>query len=197
MITTNIIEKQGAEAMEQHLKLLDQRILEATAQGLQAGLLLVAGIAQREFLSGPRPARLGVVSGRLAGSLSPEVQVSANSVTGRITSSAPYAAFHEFGFHGTEQVRAYDRATHVFNARGRQIEPRRAYRDTKGQRQGWKETKLHAAQRRSRTATIGHVRAHQRRVNYDGRPFLMPAMEKGAPMVMEEIKKRIGEAQTR
>jgi hypothetical protein len=42
-----------------------ERVMEAAVTALQAGGLFVVATAQREYLQGPRPERLGEVTGRL------------------------------------------------------------------------------------------------------------------------------------
>jgi phage gpG-like protein len=139
------------------LKTLDARALEAAARGMRAGLRAVVRIAQVKYLSGPRPQKLGVVSGVLRGSLVSSVEVSGGKIVARFGSDVPYAAYHEHGFHGTIQVRTH--------------------RGNRGAKRG--------------LTTVEFTRAHQRKVNYAGRPFLRPALEEGEPIILEEIRKAL------
>lgn len=50
-----------------------------------------------KYLSGPRPEKLGRVTGRLASSIKFLIDEAADSVTIRFGSDVPYAAIHEFG----------------------------------------------------------------------------------------------------
>lgn len=54
----------------------------------------VISIAQRDYLRGPRPEKLGRVSGQLARSLSYRL---INDLEAEVGSNLPYAAIHEFG----------------------------------------------------------------------------------------------------
>lgn len=74
------------------------------SQALRASLFMVSRTAQRDYLSGPRPGRLGVVTNRLRGSLSegnPELilqmEEQAAIVRGRVGTNVEYAPAHEFG----------------------------------------------------------------------------------------------------
>jgi len=67
----------------------------------------------------------------------------------------PYAAFWEFGFHGQVPVRSHNRV--ITRAFGRSLEK----------------------------ATIARVRAHQRRIDKQGRPYLYPAYEKHKTRIVQ------------
>ena len=64
---------------------------------------------------------LNHITGHLQQSINHDVQQSGNSIVGRVysNSSVDYAASHEFGYHGTEEVREHIR--HVTQAFGRSI----------------------------------------------------------------------------
>lgn len=49
------------------------------------------------YLSGPRPEKLGVVTGRLRSSIKFRIDQNDNDISIRFGSSVPYAAIHEFG----------------------------------------------------------------------------------------------------
>lgn len=161
---------------------LDERVERGLARGLARGLQYASGIAQREFLSGPRPAKLGVRTGRLRNSISTEVIAGKQTLRGRIGSNVSYAAIHEFGFHGTVNVQAHQRVNRVFNQRtGKNVEPRRAIFDLQGNLLGYKESRVRALARAG-NQKLGFnavmVRAHKRRVDYNGRPYIAPALAK-------------------
>ena len=50
-----------------------------------------------KYLSGPRPEKLGVITGRLRSSIKFKVEQSDNVISIRFGSDVPYAAIHEFG----------------------------------------------------------------------------------------------------
>ena len=154
----------GGEAtlVLQDLQRLNQRTLEAAAIGLASGLRIVAQISQDEFLNGPRPQRLAMVTGRLRRSIAANARVQDGSVTGTLDTNVPYGAFHEGGFHGSIQVREHTR-----KSRGS------------------------GSAKQAGLVTVELVREHTREVDYDGRPFLAPALSKGAPIIFSEIQKAL------
>jgi phage gpG-like protein len=168
--------------------------LDAAAQtGLSRGLQSAVATSGTKYLTGPRPLRLGVKTGRLRGSLTFEILAGTDgSVTGRIGSNVKYAAFHEFGFHGVENVKAFTRVTGQFNAKGEPVDTRKPIIERGGNVLGFNKTrKQSAGAQKSGFVTFGHVRAHQRRVNYAGRPFLKPALLESIPIIEREINAAI------
>lgn len=149
--------------VRQALRNTDARMLPALGNGLSRGLQSAAAVAQHDYLHGPRPSRLDVVSTRLQGSLVTEIKTSGTSVVGRIGTNIKYAAYHEFGYHGIEQVKGFTRA------------------HTPGGK---------AAARKMRRGSVpfGFVRAHSRNVNYPGKPFLRPALEQTMSLINRELQ---------
>lgn len=52
----------------------------------------------KDYLSGPRPEKLGRVTGRLATSIRSKIEGSGNKVLMRLGTDVPYARVHELGF---------------------------------------------------------------------------------------------------
>lgn len=127
----------GAETLPSHVR-------SAAAIGMERGLLYTVGLVQREYLSGPRPTRLDIVTRRLRDSIATQVQNTGTGVIGRIGTNVVYAAYHEFGFHGVVNVKAHSRLGHA-------------------------------------------VKAHERHVDYAGKPFLRPGLRKAMPVVTQQI----------
>jgi hypothetical protein len=73
--------------------------------------------------------------------------------SGGVGTKIEYAAYHEFGFHGTQSVRAHTRAQAARGGAGR-----------KG----------------ASTGTVS-VRAHSRTVNYPGHPYARPSLGESQP----------------
>lgn len=169
----------------QSAKTLDERVEQALATGLARGLQYASGIAQKDYLSGPRPAKLDVRTSRLRNSISTEVIAGGKKLTGRIGSNVAYAAFHEFGFHGDIRVPAHHRVHRVWNAKtGKPMEIRRGIFDLGRNLIGFKESRGAALarleeQKRSRLgfATV-MVKSHKRQVDYAGRPYIAPALKR-------------------
>jgi phage gpG-like protein len=172
------------------MQTLERRMLDAAGTGLARGLLLTVAMVQREYLQGPRPEKLGVVTSRLLQSISSKVTVTDKTVTGRIGSNVRYAAFHEFGFHGTQSVSEHTRVVNRVRGPGKgQYGPLVVgQRFVKGGGSGGKAA---ARKQRSGFVTFETIRAHQRKVDYAGRPFVHPALVRMLPVILQEIQKEV------
>lgn len=188
------VRTKGFAIVLQSVKELDAKVLVAGRIGMEAGLLATVSVAQREYLSGPRPDKLDVRSTRLRNSISSSAKiVGTTNVIGRIGSNVKYAAFHEFGFHGKISVGAHTRVTQQLNALGFAIDTRRVLVDARGNRIGYKESRKRASDRQKNGSRVtAAVAAHQRTIKYDGRPFVHPAVEKSLPMILARIEEQIG-----
>lgn len=176
----------------QGLERFDEGTLSAAAVGLHRGLLGAVGIIQREFLSGPRPRRLDVRSTRLRNSITAKVETEGERVTGVVGTNVVYAARHEFGFSGTENVRAHTRVVRQLNEFAAEIDLRRVLRNRKKQFVGFRDSRKEAAAKQPRgLVLVQFVRAHKRKVNYKGRPFVRPGVLKAVPMILEEVRKEM------
>jgi hypothetical protein len=78
--------------------------------------------AKKDYLRGPRPNRLGVVTGRLWSSIAQSVERDGDQVTIQIGSNVAYARAWEMGFSGTVNVPAHTRL--IRKAFGKPITPR-------------------------------------------------------------------------
>jgi HK97 gp10 family phage protein len=87
-------------------------------------------------------------TGRLRRSITHRMDVTGNAITGIVGTNVSYAKFHEFGLHGSEHIKEHLRT--IKEAFGRPL---------KG-----------GAKRIT-------VRAHERKVDYAGHPFMRPALE--------------------
>lgn len=168
------------------LEKLDENVLAAAEKGLRKGLEFAKTISMREFLSGPRPKRLDVVTTRLRSSIATSVRRSGKGVIGRIGSNVKYARYHEFGLKGTVSVREHVRHTvdRNWDAGGRRI---KFIKDRQGFVIGEKRESVKQAQRRGVEFVRETVKAHKRRVNYEGRPFIKPALLKAQPLIKQAI----------
>ena len=157
---------------------------KAASDALGRGLELVRSLAQREYLSGPRPSRLGVVTTRLRNSISWRVtETRDGGIVGRIGTTVPYGRFHEFGYHGTQQVSGHTRVVALRTRKGNEFRGdtltrlRGEIRDGDGNLVGYKRgLKSVSSSRRVGLALIAYVRPHTRQVDYRGRPYLRPAL---------------------
>jgi phage gpG-like protein len=187
----------------QEIRNWDATLMQKAKVGFERALLVTVGVIQRKYLSGPRgPATLQNISGRLRNSIVSKVDMDstpgAEKIKGMIGSNVTYAAFHEFGFVGTERVRAHTRVIGQMVASARSgtgyeaIDNRREVRTRDGVLVGYKDTRKQAASRqRNGVVQVQYVKAHTRKVNYKGRPFVRPALRQAGPLILQEIGKEI------
>lgn len=174
------------------LRQLGPKAYVAAAKGLSRGLQIVAGIAQKSFLSGPRPLRLDVRTTRLRNSISTKVEKRGNDYVGRIGTNVVYGAFHEFGFSGVQQVKAHNRIVGRVSGTGQDMDGRRRWVDRAGRVIGMRDShKRMASIQKKGLVLIQQVKAHTRNVTYKGRPFVKPALEKGSNTIQAQIRKEI------
>lgn len=146
------IKKKNESLVIRSVEALPARISAAMATGLSRGLLYAAGVSQTQYLTGPRPTRLGVRTNRLRSSIATRVAVEGEKVRGAMGTNVVYGAFWEFGFHGLEGVRAHQRTV-----RGSAV----------------------------------MVKAHTRKIDQVGRPFIRPAIADALPQIISEINKEV------
>jgi len=184
----------------QGLRTLDANTLPAAAKGLRAGLQHAAGLAQRKYLSGPRPDVLDVVTTRLRGSVTSDVQIEGGTVRGFIGSNVSYAPYHEFGFQGNIKVRAHTRAVDNLNRVEKVRVDKKGKRssglyrfDREGKVIGYKTTLLKLAASRGQLGDVSleHRAEHERTVNYKGRPFVRPAVLESVNVIAAEVRKEL------
>lgn len=121
--------------------LRDGLVREAQAFGLDS-----VARAKKDYLSGPRPERLGVVTGRLRSSIASQVDQEGDNISVAVGTNVKYAPAHELGFEGTLNVPAHLRV--IKKAFGRPLE----------------------------NTVVASVSGHTRRVSLRARPFIRPAM---------------------
>jgi len=88
---------EGMKELQGKLDFAADHTRDEMQRGMKEATLLVAATAKRDYLSGPRPGRLGVVTGRLRSSLSTEVRGLGANVQGVVGSNVKYARIHELG----------------------------------------------------------------------------------------------------
>lgn len=110
----------GKEQVVARLDRMPGKIHDAVFKEITELCLMIENYVKTQKLSGQV---LNKISGRLQSSIHGDElpRDSGGTITGRIFSAAPmpYAAIHEFGFHGTETVREHIRTT-VF---GKKVSP--------------------------------------------------------------------------
>lgn len=183
MIAATITSK-NEQVVLTSLASLDERIMQAAHTGLASGLEEVVGIVRLEFLSGSPLRR---VTGRLQSGMTQSVTRAGAVLFGRVGNAVKYAAYHEFGFHGTVNVRAHSRVMDQVNAKGQSM-PATPGKVISGVLQTRKES---AKRQRGGFVMVQFVKAHSRKVNYAGKPFVRPALERHSPKIAENINKSV------
>ena len=173
-----IVKENGREAVVKNLSTTDDRVRTALGVGLARGLLIAVGVAQVSYLTGPRPEKLSTVTTRLRNSLTAEVSINNNLITGRIGTNVPYGARWEFGFHGVEHVKAHTRVTSLEISNG----------TVRIVHEGGSK-KMARKLKRNDIAGVTFVRAHDRKIDSAGKPFLQPAL--AATDIGGEINKEL------
>ena len=182
------------------LNTLDAATVQAAARGLVIGLQHAVGVAQRKYLSGPRPSVLDVVTTRLRGSITSSVEVNGTTARGVIGSNVTYAPFHEFGFQGNVRVREHTRAVDNLGKLAKVRVDKKGKRSSSYYRYakdgsviGYKTTlaKLAAAQGKATEVDYQTRAEHERKVNYKGRPFIRPAVLDSANVIAAEVRKQL------
>lgn len=168
------VQKKNFAVVLRGLDTLDARVLQGAEKGMAAGLEDTIGHIRRNKL-------LGQVLNRRTGQLIKSIErdtriVEGQGVVGRIGSNLPYAAVHEFGFAGTQQVRAHIRATGASFGR-----------------KGGAQYTGKAAARRLRTGSVAfqQVKAHARRVNFKERSFVRSAIRDKTQTIMDRVARDI------
>lgn len=194
------IKSRNISLVVKELDTAEQRVFSAAELGLRRGMLGTVGIIQRQFLSGPRPLKLDVRTTRLRNSITHRVENQGGRIVGTAGTNVSYAARHEFGFRGTENVRGHTRVVKqlqrdVGSGTGFvSVDNRRVLRDRNKNFIGFKESRKQAMSRmRTGIAIVQHVKPHTRRVNYKGRPFARPGVIQSTPLVLKEIVKSINQ----
>lgn len=178
------------------LRQLAPALRKPVEEGLHRGLQAVSTTSQQRYLSGPRPRVLDVVTTRLRNSVAIKTKDDGTNITGRIGSNVSYAAFHEFGFRGTVNVAGHTRVTSVRSVRGKYSPHdlrmlRGPIQDKAGAIVGYKRTLKSAVGRAKtiRNVGIAFVKPHTRRVNYAGRPFIRPAIERERQTIINQVER--------
>jgi phage gpG-like protein len=170
-------------------------------RAMRAGMEQIRSLAQKEYLTGPRPQRLGVVSGALRSRLAVEVKDDGQEIVGRIGSNLPYARRHEFGHRGIEQVKAHTRVVGITTPKGfalsqeKKLALRGAIREEGGKLVGFKRgLKTVARGLKGGSANVVFVKAHTRTANTPARPFLRPAIARCVPQLVRDIHQALARA---
>lgn len=136
----------------------------------------LVGYIQKNKLSGfPLRAR----SGRLRSSIHYVMNpISPFQITAQVGTNVEYAGYHEFGFHGSVQVRA-----HIREIKSRSTFSREQHVSRKTGRSYMAKVKA--------SQGIAFVKSHSRRVDYAGRPTLRPALEENRERIVQNLTRAV------
>lgn len=116
MITGYVI---GDAQVIARLKELPQKTQQSLTRAITKLAIELQSKVKQDKLSGQVLKRR---TGTLSRSINREITETANAVTGQVGTNVEYAAYHEYGFHGTQQIKEHLRT--IKQAFGRPIEPR-------------------------------------------------------------------------
>ena len=89
----------GYKEHQAHYKKIERKMQgkagDPLLQAVHQGALEVQRVAQTKYLTGPRPHRLGVISGRLRGDIKGRAKRHGNRVVGITGTNVSYGAIHE------------------------------------------------------------------------------------------------------
>lgn len=119
-----VIKAEGLSKLPAKLKRFRAGIIERVPVMLLLIGQEIAAIAKNDYLSGPRPGKLGVKSGQLRVSVGPGregniFRISNNTL--QFGTNLKYAAAHEYGFKGTVSVPGHSRGGHPVRSHSRKV----------------------------------------------------------------------------
>jgi len=82
---------------QERLNQAGRYMIPEMARAMQRGARLVQRWSQEHYLTGPRPDKLGVVTGRLRRSIATAVEVDGTRVTALVGTNVVYGRIHELG----------------------------------------------------------------------------------------------------
>jgi len=161
MNTAMEIEANGLTEVMIRLEEMPGAIRRSIAAAVYGQAVRVQKIVKEDKLQG---GVLNKRTGRLRDSIHIETDNTAGAVVARVGTDVEYAAYHEYGFSGTEQVREHLRT--ITEAFGRPLE----------------------------TPRDVLVRAHSRNVEYPAHSFLRSTLEEEAPTILAAFQAAVEQA---
>lgn len=160
LIGAEALEKIGKLAAGSKETLMQDLVGASTRFGFDA-----VEIAKKEYLTGPRPERLGVGTGRLRSSLSSKVERDGSVIKTSVGTNVIYAAIHEKG--GTVKPTVSDRMRKFAWAMFFKT------KDDKFKR-------------------LALTKKNRLTINIPARPFIQPSIEDAMPSFQENISRVLG-----
>ena len=100
----------GIERVEADFRSAPDRMKARLREAIHKQGVQLQGLVAGPYLHGPRPQRLGVVTGRLTRSINYRYTEAGDSLTGSVGTNVKYGAFWELGFMRNDDRKAHVRA---------------------------------------------------------------------------------------
>lgn len=163
---------QGFLSVATRIMAFKERLTDEISKKLLEFGIRAQATSKKDYLSGPRPDKLGVVTGRLRSSIALKFKKEENVSQIDLGSNVDYAPVHELGFTGTVSIRSFIR-----RIRSRDVKQKQFSFKNKS---GLKTVMI--------SKGTGTVRAHTRNVNIKARPFLMPAVKDHLGWLIDNLR---------
>jgi len=161
----------GDDKVNVKLGEMSDKIIGAVEKRMQRVVKRIEASVKSDKLSGQV---LHVKTGTLRRSVHSDVKNDGSQIVGTIGTNLIYAAYHEYGFSGTQNVKEHMRAI-----------KQAAIMHTKGARSG--TVNKSATAKQQGPAQMAKVRAHTRHVNYTAHSFLRSTLREQTQFVKDEI----------
>jgi phage gpG-like protein len=179
----------NAQEIANRLAVFPPAMLAGIARAMDKENELTVGHVGKNYLTGPRPEKLGVRTNRLRLSIRRSAAtIDGQRVTSDIGTNVEYAAIHEYGFTGEVAVKAH--ARRIF-ARGRSRSGKRTEIESETfiSKKGGIIRRVKTKIRYTRgTAT---VKAHRRPMKMPARPYLAPSVADRTENYSQSISRAI------
>lgn len=204
---------QGLQETQAALQQVSTLLMDEMDAAMRASLFQTTRIAQKSYLSGPRPGRLGVITNRLRGSLSEgkpgfimNVERNTFQITGTVGTNVEYATTHEPPDGRTETIIKSSRPggflavptafaktpagalKDIYNRPLRQIEGLFIARAKSGTLFAAIKSSATGRQRSSKFTPLFWL---LKSVKIPARPFLAPALKDATPWIQERFQKGV------
>jgi phage gpG-like protein len=167
----------GDDRVNVNLEAMTGKIITAVEKRMQRVVKKIEASVKTDKLSGQV---LHVRTGTLRRSIHSDVKSDGSQIVGTVGTNLIYAAYHEYGFNGTENVKEHMR----------QIK-QAAILHTKGARAG--TVNKAATAKQHGPAQMAKVRAHTRHVNYPAHSFLRTTLREQEQFAKNELSEGVKE----
>jgi len=87
----------GTEEVMRRLTGLSRELHQENIRAMEASVIYITNVSKQDYLSGPRPEKLDVVTGRLRSSVNYKVTGEGNDLKGIVGTNVVYGRIHELG----------------------------------------------------------------------------------------------------